>query len=360
MALKDRYCHVPQMELYDSLMPHWVPYLMFFNRPNYYSDILNVDSYGFRFSGPNGKQRLDRLNKSSAVSIFSGGSTAFGIGATSDSATIPAILSKKTDQLWMNFGGRAHVSTQEWISFMTHRAMVGSIENIVIFSGINDLLIYFLSNYFNKQMGSFFSASHFFECMKIDNRYRSLLFRPIINRLLSFFYGNYDFTRVSNTNALKLLFRKRSITDPGLNDIKEGFIQEHSEKPQEVIDILKRSISNWKMAADHYNARVIYILQPFSNWLNERTLSKKEVTIFSILDAEQSFDWKGVSGMINSLQDWYSGELRKVCDDENIEFYDSNEAVNSQSYSGVSIFVDRIHLTDNGNMIMSDYIVSKI
>ena len=48
---KDRYQYFPQMEVYDKLRVDWVPYLMFFNKPNFRSNVVNTDSRGFRFSG---------------------------------------------------------------------------------------------------------------------------------------------------------------------------------------------------------------------------------------------------------------------------------------------------------------------
>ena len=76
------------MEVYDKLIINWAPYLMFFNQPNFRSSVVNTDSRGFRFSGMMGKG--DNLTKSKSVNIFSGGSTAFGVGSTSDKNTIEA------------------------------------------------------------------------------------------------------------------------------------------------------------------------------------------------------------------------------------------------------------------------------
>ena len=90
------------MEVYDKLRVTWVPYLMFFNQPNFRSSVVNTDSRGFRFSGMMGEG--DNLTKSKSVNVFSGGSAAFGIGSTSDKNTIPSLLNGKNgsvmDELW--------------------------------------------------------------------------------------------------------------------------------------------------------------------------------------------------------------------------------------------------------------------
>jgi len=347
------------MEVYDNLVPRWVPFLMFFNQSNFCSDIVNTDSNGFRLAGIGGKQRLDSLNKSEKINIFTGGSTAFGVGAISDSTTIPAILSDKMGQPWMNFGGRANVSTQELISFAYHRDMIGEIGNIVIFSGINDLYIYFASKFFNQKMGSFFYASKFFENMMNDGNYKSIYTRPIINKLLSILYGNYDFNRLSNRDSIKLLFKKISISQAGLEEIHEDTILDHHENPKEVIDVLRRNISNWKIFSNHYNARLIFVLQPFANWLNIRNPTIKENAVFEILDREQNSNWKTLSARINGLHEWFSSELKSICENESVDFHDSSIIIDNDEYTE-DVFVDRIHLTNFGNQIISDFIMDKI
>ena len=97
MSIKERYEYYSQMEQYDDLASRLVPYLMFMSQINYSSDVVNTDSYGFRFSGADGKLRIDNLDRTSTINIFTGGSTAFGIGATSDKSTISAYLSNATN-----------------------------------------------------------------------------------------------------------------------------------------------------------------------------------------------------------------------------------------------------------------------
>ena len=52
--------------------------------------------------------------------------------------------------------------------------MINGINNIVIFSGINDLYVYFPSKYFNKRMGTFFSANRFFENMRTTCDFKNM------------------------------------------------------------------------------------------------------------------------------------------------------------------------------------------
>ncbi|MCW9034185.1 MAG: hypothetical protein OQJ97_08180 [Rhodospirillales bacterium] len=359
MSLQERYKYFPQMAVYDSLIPQWVPFLMFFHQPNFTSEILNTDSKGFRFAGVDGKQKLDELSGSTTANVFTGGSAAFGVGATNDNMTIPAMLSEKQGVPWMNFGGRAHVSTQEWISFSYNRDFVDKIHNIVIFSGVNDLYLYFASKYFNKKMGSFFFASKYFENMSRDDRAVNLYIRPAINKMLKLVYGDFNFKRLSIANSIKLLCRMITIEQAGLNDHQEGVIIEHLDQPSDVIDVLRRNICNWKVFADYYDAKLIYILQPYASWLNIRNLTPNEKAVFEILDCEQAAHWKPLSAKIDASYGWFSGELSRICMGEGVKFYDSNPVVDSEKHMD-DMFVDRIHLTDFGNQVISDFIASKI
>ena len=356
--MKERYKYYPQMEYYDSLDSIPSPYLMFKSKSNYRSDIVNTDSKGFRFSGEDGRLRTDNLDQTGSINILTGGSAAFGVGATSDKFTIPAFLSKETGSRWVNFSGRAYTSTQEFISFAYYRDLHSSIENIVIFSGFNDIYLYFVSKYFNRQMGTFFSANDWVEKMNSNFRYRSLISRPFINQILRLMYGPLDFQLISDREVYNLLFRKVSISKVKANLSIHYPTSQYSENPTEVIDILRRNISNWKIMADSYNAKITFFLQPFSNWLPNKSLTDNEKNVFDILDNIGGEGWKTSSESLNSLHSWYSEELSKICFEHNINYFDSNNILDKDFNE--DIFVDRVHITDYCNKILSEFIVKMI
>ena len=110
----------PQMETYDNLGIKWHPYIMFFQKPNYKSRVVNTDKFGFRFNQVK-KNRYspfsDFKKSEEELSFIVGSSTVFGVGASNDSNTISSIISKETSDKFLNFGCRAHVSSQELILF---------------------------------------------------------------------------------------------------------------------------------------------------------------------------------------------------------------------------------------------------
>ena len=50
----------------------------------------------------------------------------------------------------------------------------------------------------------------------------------------------------------------------------------------------------------------------------------------------------------------YSGMVQKICGDLGIEFCDINEMLSDSVSAENWLFVDRAHLTDQGNMVVSE------
>ena len=153
-----RYKLAPQMRQYDSIKHFWKPFIMFFNEANIKSKVLNLDKFGLRFNDLNNLKNLDIETNNSIFNekIFSqyketavlvGASTAFGSGASSDTFTIPSILSKKTNIHFFNLACSALSGFQEVILFQSFINFLTTTKKVVILSGLNDVvLINYLSN----------------------------------------------------------------------------------------------------------------------------------------------------------------------------------------------------------------------
>ena len=140
----------PQMREYDKLANIWKPFVMFFNQPNFKSQVYNLDKFGLRFNDLSNLKNLD-IEKNNSIfneKIFSncketaalvGSSTAFGIGASSDAFTIPSILSKKTNTHFFNVSCSAFSGFQEIILFQSFINFLKNIKKVVIVSCVVDL-----------------------------------------------------------------------------------------------------------------------------------------------------------------------------------------------------------------------------
>ena len=168
-----RYSLTPQIKEYDKFVDRantrWLPFLMYFHQTNYSSEVINTDSQGFRFSFKIDKKYSPNTNLNNRkVNLLIGSSTVFGVGATSDDKTLPSQLnnmSKENDAVWLNFGGRGFNSTQELILFLLHRHQLPQIENIVIMSGINNLVLSRFSFEQDGGYGSFFFSGEYYQQM---------------------------------------------------------------------------------------------------------------------------------------------------------------------------------------------------
>ena len=128
---KKIYDIVPQMAAYHSFAHLWVPTVMHMTPPNFRSDTVNTDSTGMRWTfGKNHRMITPESIKTEACNIIVGGSTPFGVGATSDSATIASKLSLLSSDNWINFAIRTHTLTQNLSFFLSHRHRLTRIRSL--------------------------------------------------------------------------------------------------------------------------------------------------------------------------------------------------------------------------------------
>ncbi len=75
--------------------------------------------------------------------ILVGGSSVFGVGATSDSSTLASLLWSRYARSapWLNFGGWPFNSSQKVLLFTLYRHLLGQVSEIVIFSGVNAIMV---------------------------------------------------------------------------------------------------------------------------------------------------------------------------------------------------------------------------
>lgn len=102
-AVQEVYRLTPQIREYDEFMylgVRWLPYTMFFHHPNYRSQVINTDSFGFRYSDWKGRQLgVENLPEGTPINLLVGGSTTLGTGASADAWTVASRLAEHTGSL---------------------------------------------------------------------------------------------------------------------------------------------------------------------------------------------------------------------------------------------------------------------
>lgn len=338
-----RYKLVPQMKEYDRIGQIWLPYLMYFHMPNYSSNVVNIDSKGFRVTYKNSNRISDFKNiEGWPICLLVGGSNAFGVGATSDKKTISSILSAYTDYLWLNFGGRAFNSTQELLLFLLYRHNLRDIKKIVILSGLNNLILFHLSRYYSKELGPFFYWNEYNRAMN----YKVKSVKRISAILSGIVYGNRRKRQTMlNSSVSSALFKP---------------ISDHEREKEDLLSVFERDISSWKLLTESSGIELYFVLQPFSNWISKR-LTNEEELLFQELDKHPRNVWRIIKDKINyELYIWLLKHIREICESSNIKFFDLNESISNEKLDGKWLYVDRAHFNDEGNQIISKILIEKV
>ena len=304
------------------------PFVMFFNKENFISNTVNTDSLGFRHNFFNDDLKLQSdFYDHEEVSLVIGGSCVFGFGSSNDSNTISSLLTKKTNHVYLNFGATAFNSKQELILFLNFFQKFRKIKNVIIVSGVNDLYLNLSSK--QDEWGDFFFKSKF---DKIHNYYKNrnnikLRFRELLSKF-------------SNNT-----YKKIDIRNINFDKIEQNF---------------KNLFSLWFALSNNYNFNIYYFLQPLASWTKKK-LSDSETAIFEILDNSND-DAHQILKKISLIENHnkYNAMFAKISKKIGINFIDLNDEFKSLKSLDNSLFVDRIHLTNEGYEEISKIILNQI
>lgn len=315
----------PQMYDYDQLSLRWLPNIMFFNQPNFRSKTVNTDSFGLRFNNQkdlnNTNDIIDyKLKNNKKNYLLMGSSTSFGVGTCLDEFTISSLLESNKDFNVINLSGRALNGFQEIISLFSHFGRLKNISKIIIFSGINDF-------YLNKNFENFFPG----------NIFQNNLFLEKTNK---FNLGKLD--------KLKKLVKSFYSQKSNINT--------HFPKI-DLKDIIYRNFGIYKMISDYLKAPIIYFLQPSIYWCKQFSSEEKKL-ISQIKEDKHHKMVHNIKSKENHIE--YSSLLNEVSKSLNIEFYDLNNFIEENSLEKDWLFADTLHLTDQGNKLVSNFIEEKI
>ena len=323
-AVEQRNLIVPQMRDYDELgmNQEWVPHLMYFHPRNVALKSVSTDEYGIR--------KTSGARTDSRTALLIGGSSVFGIGATSDSKTIPSLLNTLTKFNWHNLGGRSFTSTQEAI--LLHLTNFKRIDGpIIVMSGINNLILSLMAGSFSPMYGAIFYQRLFEQQMKsaaVGNR-------ALARQLIAGLCEKFGLSKKSNTQSASHTPSTKA------------------ESYEAMLTVFERDCEYLQMLAKRNNTTATFVMQPFIPWLN-KSLSPEEINLFALLDQEvESFLRILIALAEHKAQ--YARDVEAICANVGLKFLDLNIA--SEFQQPEWLFVDRAHLTDAGYATIAKLLV---
>ncbi|MFD7659916.1 SGNH/GDSL hydrolase family protein, partial [Actinosynnema sp. NPDC059797] len=291
---------------------------------------LNTDAGGFRLgSGPDGPCSLLENHPGGEVSVLLGGSPAFGFGATSDERTITSVLSRgEGAATWFNLGAPAYNSTQELVLFMLHRHQLPRVRDIIVFSGLNDLVVAGLPDA-RADYGQFFFSGEFFTQLGVPEAGNQLR-QP--------------------KWALGRLAKRIGLSGGAAKEDGEPQAPTPEERVDTAVAQCSRDLDRLLELAAPTGARVHFALQPTALWTGKRR-TPEERALIDDADRERAAVWNLFRPILDrQVYERYRDRLAAVCAERSVSFFDTNPALSGDDW----FFVDLVHLNDEGNRVVAE------
>ncbi|MFI9754350.1 Inducer of phenazine A [Streptomyces collinus] len=293
----------PHMEHYTFLLEDQ-PYLGYFQYGNEKTPVYTTDRHGFRVTpGPAGLvASVGGDRPDGPARVLAGSSAVFGVGATGDAATISARLwNAHAPRLpWLNIAGQSHNSAQELMLFTLFLHELPPVEDIVLVSGVNNLVLSRLPEEKQGRHGAFFDCGTAPDVVPPPER------------------------RVAHAAALTL-----------------------------------RHLGAWKTLADGLGARLTFVLQPLAPWVREEPLPREKL-LFEELDEVSNFRrfHNDISTM--AVGRAYADRLAAGCAGLHVPFLDMNVALADVAGPEDWLFIDRVHCTDLGYDLVARQLADRL
>ena len=323
----------PHMKHYEDFALgdiRWLPYVIFFNKPGYASPALHTDSAGFRVShGPCGSCSLQDAPSAGEVSVLLGSSTAFGLGASDDEHTLASLLSQGPGGVpWLNLAAPAFNSTQEVVLFLLHRHQMPAVRDIVVFSGLNNLVVAGLPAA-TADYGQFFFSGPFLRQMGVPEQEEP----------------KWALGRIAQAT--------RRLARGGTPDGKPEIL-DVAERVEVAARTTVRDLARLQELAAPAGARVHFVLQPTIAWAGKR-LSPQEQALLDENDRERRHMWDLFNPILDpSVHKAYASRLETACGELKVDFLDANRALAAHPAADAWLYVDQVHLNDEGNRTVAE------
>ncbi|MFB7516257.1 SGNH/GDSL hydrolase family protein [Streptomyces sp. NPDC056144] len=323
----------PQMQDYEAKFTdggdvRWLPYLMYFHPAGHRSTTVNTDSVGFRYATTADGRPVSVADHEGidSVRLLAGSSTVFGIGAAGDDWTLPSRLTAHDPrpEPWLNFGGRSFNSTQELLLLTLYRHLLPKVEEIVLFSGFNNLGLARQPQSRRGDHGAFFNAGQFFDALPAEAADSPSVFQ-----------------------RLRGIGASRPERDEAVPSMEEQL--------DYATDLTLRHLRQWQTVAKDLGAKLTYVLQPLAGWVRP-TGSPEEEEIFAELDAIGGFTATYGDILRTEVNLDYAARIETGAKEMGVGFVNLSPVLADAITDDQWLFVDRIHFNDEGH----DFVARKL
>ena len=323
----------PQMADYRAETQVYVPYVMHGARPAIRRLSHSTDEYGFRRTLRGGEPMslaaFHALPAAGKPSALIGNSTAFGVGASSDAATIASQLNALGSRVWFNFAGRTFNQVQELIAFLLFAP--ARVDTAVLMTGINLLdMSYRFASEAHVPLAPFHLERLFLSRLdrQPDDRPGALL-----HRLWCRLRGRSPGDGFLEGEVCSSLRR-------GLEDGEH--LVEQPLNLGRALDHFRRMVGIWSDLVPRRIGRLVFALQPVPD-LFGRPLSAQETQLLAASETHRPPSWHVVREHVRGQADAFREGTLAACRDARVESIDLNASPLTET---PWVFIDRYHLTD--------------
>nr|WP_279153277.1 hypothetical protein [Pseudomonas mosselii] len=315
------------------------PHTLYVHERGYRCATINTDALGMRYSHCAGKRfSVAERGGAARVNLLVGGSTAMGIGASSDEHTVASYLSVLTGEIWLSLAGCGLNATQELLMFLTHQHRFGQIGHVVVLSGLNTLA--------QEALAEVLAGA--------QDPHRAKAYQDFLNRFNEGVHAGGEARRESFWQRLgQLLAPARETRWPPVEPLSSP-----DKRLIRAADAVGRTLRQWDRLLADGHTTLTFILQPLLPWCRE-ALPKAEQAMLAKLERQPSnFDRLLGDTFDSQLHMAFFRRIKSQADP--VPCYDMNSMLSSSPVFAEHLFVDRLHFNDLGNNALAKVITAKL
>lgn len=303
-----------------------LPLLKSASAASYCSAVFNTDRAGYRYTVDEQGRRFSPRDDADGIgnAVLAGGSTSFGIGATSDATSLASLLSRG-GRAYYNLGAPSYVIQQTVVQAVLETEMLDRADHAVVLFGANELA--------------------------------SMGFSPIISRDFGSYFGwNAELQRgAPHLVALPEDYWPRSGYGAYLRHAPSAPLADEAARAA-VMSAIQRAMYGWRRLARGCGFELTFALQPISVWL-QRNSPEQERRLLDRQNELMDEASRGSRDFLARNGGWFRTAAQRLADDAGIRLVDLNEGFAAAPERDEHLFIDYCHLTDLGHALAADLII---